>query len=243
MADPLAVWLYGVEVAIVERDSRRRLRLAYTHEALETFSLGTPLLSLRLPLTGDRYGNVPTRAFLDGLLPEGEPRRVLAEDLGLAADDTFGLIGALGRDCAGALVIQPYDQPAPAPASTAGVAPLTADDLTRLVANLRSAPLGIDRRVRLSLAGVQEKLLLARRPDGSWARPTGGAPSTHILKPEIGRYPRTVENEAFCMRVARHLGLPAAEVETLTTTGGHRLLVVARYDRHTGPDGAVERVH
>jgi serine/threonine-protein kinase HipA len=45
------------------------------------------------------------------------------------------------------------------------------------------------------------------------------------------------------MRVARHLGLPAAEVETLTTTGGHRLLVVARYDRRTGPDGAVERIH
>ena len=44
------------------------------------------------------------------------------------------------------------------------------------------------------------------------------------------------------MRVARHLGLPVANVET-TTIDGRRLLVVERFDRNVHPDGSVERVH
>jgi serine/threonine-protein kinase HipA len=243
MPDRLAIWLHGTRVARVEMDRRHRLRLAYTPEALEAFGLGTPLLSIRLPVTGEPYSNAATTAFLDGLLPEGEPRRVLAEDLRLLADDTFGLIGALGRDCAGALVIQPDREPPPPPADTLMSDPVGEDDLTKLVANLRGAPLGIDRRVRVSLAGMQEKLLLTRRPDGSWGRPVNGTPSTHILKPAIERFHHTVENEAFCLRLAGHLGLLVAEAGVVTTTGGHRLLVVSRYDRLVSPDGAVERLH
>jgi serine/threonine-protein kinase HipA len=242
-AERLAIWLYGTRVALIEADRQERLRLWYTDEALAAFDLGTPLLSIRLPLTGARYGTLAARAFLDGLLPEGEPRRVIAEDLRLRADDTFALVGALGRDCAGALVIQPDGEPAPPPATVLAAEPLTPDELTRLVANLRSAPLGIDRRVRVSLAGVQEKLLLTRRLDGSWGRPAGGTPSTHILKPEIQRFPETVANEAFCMRLAADLGLPVPEVDTLTTTGGHTLIVVSRYDRRVDASGLVERLH
>jgi serine/threonine-protein kinase HipA len=111
-----------------------------------------------------------------------------------------------------------------------------------LVANLRSAPLGVSGRVRVSLAGVQEKLLLTRRPDGRWGRPVDGTPSTHILKPEIAAYPDTVENEAFCMRIAHHLGVPTAAVET-TVVGRRKLIVVERYDRVVHQDGTVERVH
>ena len=84
--------------------------------------------------------------------------------------------------------------------------------------------------------------MLTRMPDGTWGRPVTGTPSTHILKPEHASYPNTVENEAFCMRMAKHLGLPVAGVET-TTIGGRRLLVVERYDRVIGPDGRVDRLH
>src|SRR5712691_3503076 len=171
----LAIWLYGTKVAIVDED-RRRLRLTYTPEALVSFPAGTPLLSLKLPLTADRYPNGLTRNFLDGLLPEGDPRRAIAEDFGLRADDTFGLAEALGRDCAGALVIQPDDEPAPPPPTTLTAEPLSEDVLATLVDNLRNAPLGADRRVRISLAGVQEKLILTRMPDGTWGRPVGGTP-------------------------------------------------------------------
>jgi hypothetical protein len=59
------------------------LRLSYTEEALAVYEGGTPLLSLAFPLTRDRYPNGVTRSFLDGLLPEGEPRRAIAADLDL----------------------------------------------------------------------------------------------------------------------------------------------------------------
>jgi len=241
MPGRLAIWLYGIKVAIVEED-HRRLRLGYTAEALDSFPTGSPLLSLKLPLSSDRYPNGITRAFLDGLLPEGDPRRAIAEDFGIRADDTFGLAQALGRDCAGALVIQPDEEPAPPEATTRTAEPLNEEQLATLVDNLRDVPLGADRRVRISLAGVQEKLLLTRMPDGRWGRPVGGTPTTHILKPEIRTYPNTVENEAFCMRLAKHLGLRIADVET-TAIAGRKLIVVTRYDRQIERSGAVRRLH
>jgi serine/threonine-protein kinase HipA len=241
MSERLAIWLYGGKVATVESE-RRRMRLQYTQEAIESFPGGAPLLSLQLTVRQERFPNGVVRAFLDGLLPEGDARRLIAEDLSLRADDTFGLARALGRDCAGALVIQPDDEDAPPPATTLTAEPLSQDDLARLVEDLRSAPLGVDQRVRISLAGVQEKLLLTRLPDGKWGRPVDGTPSTHILKPEIRDYPHSVENEAFCMRVARNLGMAVADVEAITVNG-RQLIVVSRYDRVVAPTGSVERIH
>jgi HipA-like protein len=75
---------------VVERERKGRLRLAYTEDALAAYEGGIPLLSLAMPLTRDRYPNSVTRAFLDGLLPEGEPRRAIAADLDLPASDVFG---------------------------------------------------------------------------------------------------------------------------------------------------------
>ena len=241
MADELAVWLYGVRVAVIDQQ-RDRLRLAYTKDALDQHSLGMPLLSLSLALRRERYMHGVVRPFLDGLLPEGEARQAVARKFGVVGDDTFGLIRALGRDCAGALVIQPVDDASPPTSTTLTAERLNDDEIADLVANLQSAPLGAGGRVRISLAGVQEKLLLTRMPDGAWGLPVDGTPSTHILKPEIARFPNTVENEAFCMRVAKHLGLAVANVET-ATFGGRKLIVVERYDRVVHSDGSVERIH
>lgn len=241
MADGLAVWMDDLRVADIYQQ-RRRLRLEYTEEAMDRYALGVPLLSLSLPLTGQRYPHGVVRAFLDGLLPEGEARQVIARDVGVDRDDTYGLIRAVGRDCAGALVVQPADDPAPPRPTTLTAEPLTNAEIAELVANLRSAPLGVSGRVRISLAGVQEKLLLTRMPDGKWGRPVDGTPSTHILKPEIASLPDTVENEAFCMRLAEHLGLTAASVET-TQVDGRKLIIVERYDRIILGDGSVRRLH
>jgi serine/threonine-protein kinase HipA len=79
-------------------------------------------------------------------------------------------------------------------------------------------------------------------PDGAWGRPVDSTPSTHILKPEIAAYPNTVDNETFCMRIAKHLGLDVASVET-TVAIRRKLIVVERYDRVVDDDGLVERLH
>lgn len=241
MADKLAVWLYGDHVASIERD-RRGPRLTYTDTALERYSLGTPLLTLALPVAERTYPQGVVRSFLDGLLPEGEARRAIARDVGESVSDTFGLIRSLGRDCAGAVVIQPADDPPPPLPTTATAEPIEAEEIESLVRNLRSAPLGAGGRVRVSLAGMQEKLVLTRMPNGQWGRPVDGTPSTHILKPEVAAYPMTVQNEAFCLRVAKHLGLAVAEVET-AVIAGREVLVVERYDREVAADGTVHRIH
>jgi serine/threonine-protein kinase HipA len=238
MAEELAVWLNGTRIAVVDR----RLRMAYTDDALRRYQLGVPLLCLSLPLRDEPYPQGVVRAFLDGLLPEGAARRTVARDFGVRENDTFGLIQALGRDSAGALVIQPVDDPTPAQPTTRTAEPLSDENIADLVANLRSAPLGAGGRVRISLAGVQEKLLLTRMPDGAWGRPVDNTPSTHILKPEIAAFPNAVENEAFCMRVAQHLGLDVAPVET-TEVLRRKLIVIERYDRVVLDDGSVERLH
>ena len=241
MADELAVWLYGAQVALIDEE-RHRLRLTYSAEALSRYPLGTPLLSLVLPVQPERHSDRVVRPFLDGLLPEGQSRLAIAYDFDLPASDTLGLLRAIGRDCAGALVIQPANEPTPPPDSARRAEPLSDAEIERLVADLRTAPLGIGERVRISLGGVQEKLVLTEMPDGSWGRPVDGTPSTHILKPEIARFPSTVENEAFCMRIAQHLGLRVATVHT-TRIAGRKLLVVERYDRVRHTDGTVERIH
>jgi serine/threonine-protein kinase HipA len=241
VADELAVWLDGERVAMIDH-KRGRPRLLYTGEALSRYALGTPLLSLSMPVGNRRYTQGIVSPFLDGLLPEGESRKAIARDVAVRPDDTYGLIRELGRDCAGAIIIQPADDPPPPHASTLTAEALGPQEIEALVENLRSAPLGAGGRVRLSLAGVQEKLLLTRMPDGKWGRPVDGTPSTHILKPEIAAYPQTVENEAFCMRIAKNLGLNVAAVET-TEIGKRKLIVVERYDRAVSPDGFVRRIH
>ena len=71
MTDELAVWLCGVQVAVIDRD-RDRPRLGYTEDALSRYPLSTPLLSLSLPVDTRRYTQRSVRPFLDGIFPEGE---------------------------------------------------------------------------------------------------------------------------------------------------------------------------
>lgn len=119
--------------------------------------------------------------------------------------------------------------------------PLDEADLAAKVRNLRNFPLGVDGDVRVSLGGVQEKLVLTRTKDG-WGLPVEGSASTHILKPERPDMAGHVVSEAFCLRVAAALGLSAAKV-ALTTIAGRRVIVVERFDRRVHDDGEITRVH
>lgn len=99
----------------------------------------------------------------------------------------------------------------------------------------------MDGQVRISLAGVQQKLVLSRLPGGSWALPIDGRPSTHILKRADPRFPDMVLNEAFCLAVGRHMGVSVAGADVLRIPDP--ILVVERYDRHVESDGRIRRVH
>src|SRR3546814_3230164 len=68
-----------------------------------------------------------------------------------------------------------------------------------------------------------------------------GEPSTHLIKPEPDRFPGLAANEAFCLALARAVGLDAAMAEWRAVAGKPYLLVT-RYDR-LGPEGSTIRLH
>jgi serine/threonine-protein kinase HipA len=170
-------------------------------------------------------------------LPEGQALQALAADAGLAVNETFGLLARYGRDVAGALVIadgEPEER-------RFGVEPYTAGALEVAVDQLDEYPLGSHEDSELSLAGVQDKLLLVELEGGGWGRPLHGRPSTHILKRDDPRHPGLVDAEAHCLELARAAGLTSIE-SSLETIGENRCLIVSRFDRMR-EDDRLRRLH
>jgi serine/threonine-protein kinase HipA len=233
-AESLPVWLGDNQVAVLEKRAWNDLRCRYTAAALERWPLNSPVLSCSL-LLGPR----PMRAlpFLRGLLPEGQALATLAARAGVSVNDTFELLARYGRDIAGALV---FAEDAP-DESAWGIEPYDDESLAEEIGSLDDHPLGVHDDSELSLAGLQNKLLLVRRPDGTWARPLHGYPSTHILKVEDRRFPRLAALEADCLSLAHHAGLSSVDPHA-QTIGGIPCVVVRRFDRVESPQG-IRRVH
>lgn len=235
MSTDVDVW-WGKTCVATVANRRGQMTTAYT-------SATAPMLTVAMPPRTRAYGEKQSRPFFHGLLPEGETRSKIAYDLGLGnvGGDDLDLLAAIGRDCAGALVIVPAGRTPPQP-SAGGLERLTDLEIEQRIRDLPDHPLGVDHRVRLSLPGVQNKLLLARTEDGTWHLPVDGAPSTHILKPDMRRWPGAVDNEALCQHIAAHAGVQAAETAWMRF-GEQTVLVSRRFDRYIESDGTVTRLH
>ncbi|HTU72897.1 MAG TPA: HipA domain-containing protein [Trebonia sp.] len=92
---------------------------------------------------------------------------------------------------------------------------------------------------KTSLAGVQDKIVLARTETG-WNRVIDGWPSTHILKPESRDYPTTIYDEEYGARFARVAGLTSFPT-WIEKFSGVPAVVIERYDR--SPDAPEGRIH
>lgn len=207
-------------------------------------------VSLSLPLRERRYAGATVANVFENLLPDAEPiRRRVAERVGAAGTDAHALLAAIGRDCVGALQFLPADE-SPTPPGRLDGEPLDDAGVAAMLATLASAPLGLDRErdaaFRISIAGAQEKTALLRDGD-RWLRPHGTTPTTHILKPPIGRLADgtdlsdSVENEFYCLRLLDAFGLPVARAEI-----GHfedaKALVVERFDRRRDAADHIRRL-
>jgi serine/threonine-protein kinase HipA len=174
-------------------------------------------------------------------LPDDAARRRLAMLLGLSDGNTFGLLEVIGGECAGALSLYPAGQ-TPPDSEDAGIEELTDDRLAALLEKLRIRPLlGGEEGVRLSLAGVQDKLAVCVSHDAIGLA-KDGRPTTHILKPVIATLDGTVENELFCMRLAARLQLNAPQV-SMRQAGEIPFLLIERYDRIQQSSGKIVRIH
>ncbi len=243
MADRLVAWLYGTPVAALMRGPELRIQLEWRPEGVERWGLGSPVLSVGLPI-GSPAGPRDMRGldFFENVLPEGPALARIAALAGVRPVDTYGILQAFGRDCAGAIMVLPAGD-RPGGNGNSGYSPMTAADLRRVISGLDVAPLGAapERGFRPSLAGFQRKALLGRAADGAWQLPYGDAPSTWILKPD-GPHPMAA-NEATCLRLAAACELSVPEVELLNLAG-LPVLAVRRYDRQDSPAGQIPgRVH
>lgn len=233
-ADVLGVWLEGRQIADLEHVSDDNLRLRYSEQALDLWPQNSPIVSCSLLLSERTLSGLP---YFRGLLPEGQALDAVAARAGLTVNDTFGLLARYGRDIAGALVIGRE----PPRVEHWDTETYTDEALSEEVGSLEDHPLGIHDDTEMSLAGLQNKMVLVRQKDGLWARPMHGRPSTHILKVEDRRWPGMVELEAACLALASHLKLTTITPE-LRTFGEIPCVIVDRFDRMV-IDGEVERVH
>src|SRR5580704_7192853 len=215
VADRLVAWLYDTPVAVLIRGPEFRIRLKWRPEGIERWGLGSPVLSVGLPI-GAPIGPRDMRGldFFENMLPEGPALERMAALAGVRPVDTYGILAAFGRDCAGAIMVLP-DGDRPGGNVGSRYSPMTPSDLLRVIGALDVAPLGAapERGFRPSLAGFQRKALLGRAGDGTWQFPSGDAPSTWILKPD-GQHPMAA-NEAICLRLAAACELEVPESELL----------------------------
>jgi serine/threonine-protein kinase HipA len=226
---------------LVERERGRDYTFEYDAE-IAAASPGEPLLSVSLPCRTQPFDPDAARQFFEGLLPEGEIRERIARDIKVSSSNSFELLAKLGRDCAGAVVVLPPGEQVDASGQTEWLAQ---DELTELIEQLPTNPLGVTGRskLRLSLAGLQRKAVLVRRADGAFGKPTAIHPSTHIVKPQYGDsdYEDLVYNERFCMAVAAAAGLAVARADVVEIAA-RPCLLVERFDRTT-ENGRTTRLH
>ena len=233
---PLRCWWDDIHVADFIARKPWQLDCRYTDEALERWPTNTPLLSCSLPV---QRRPLRAAAFLQGVLPEGRHLQALARLANVTTNDIRGLLARYGRDIAGALVIGVGDEPPER--DHWAVEPYTADSLAAEVLGLDNDALGVRADSELSIAGLQDKLLLVDLGTGRWGRPTHGHPSTHILKVDSPRYPGLIAAEGHCLRLAERVGL--GNLAPLTTRiGDQTCLIVKRYDRAT-KGTTVGRIH
>ncbi len=246
---PLNVLINNRLVGRLEKETSGAIKFQYVKEWLEWEHSFAVSLSLALRKTA--YRGEPVVAVFDNLLPDNPNiRRIVAERTGAGGTDAYSLLEQIGRDCVGAMQFLPDDVQADARMEVRGE-PVTEEEIERILANLARAPLGIDpeHEFRISVAGAQDKTALLFH-EGQWMRPLGTTPTTHILKPQIGKIPTafglidmaaSVDNEHYCLKLLEAFGLPVNQTE-IQTFGERRVLVVERFDRLWQDDGRLLRL-
>lgn len=246
----LDLWMNGLHVGRWERARSGQDRLVYSHDWIAAAE-GRPL-SLSLPFarsTADAGGaslrGPAVAAYFENLIPDNERiLQRLRDRFGTRSTAAFDLLGAIGRDCVGALQLVPAGQ-APDDVRRIDAEPLDEAAVAQL---LRSTTVS-DRfqrdhadAFRLSIAGAQEKTALLRHR-GRWCIPHGATPSTHIFKLPLGLVGNlradlrnSVELEWLCMEIAREFGLSVAQVD-IGRFEDQTALIVERFDRRLAADG------
>jgi serine/threonine-protein kinase HipA len=175
-------------------------------------------------------GAVP--AFFAGLLPEGARLHAVVAAVKTSPDDELSLLVAVGEDTVGDVRVVPHKAE---PAASSRILPSKSGDISFADLFARSIdPLTTE--LDRALPGVQDKL-----SDAMMSFPLRGAKGPAILKLNPPAFPRIVENEAFCLGLARRAGLSVPKFEVIEDRDGVSGLLVERFDRRL-VNGSVKRL-
>lgn len=240
----LNVFFADKKAGVLESTDNRGVIFVYDNDYLE--DKNSVAMSVSLPLQEKEFSQKECMPFFSGLLPEQDSRKKIADYLHISETSTLKLLEALGGECAGLITICSEEETALNKNSYSldcdNYEELDENSLSEFIKKMNARPLmKVDEKLRLSLAGAQEKLALANF-NGKWYLPVNGAPSTHILKPSReGVFSSLAQNEYICMKLAKNLGLSVPEVDLLNISG-RDVLIVERYDRIV-KEKNIERLH
>lgn len=244
----VGVWMNGLRVGSLTMSTTGALAFSYAPDWLET--PGARPISLSMPLRHQAYSGEVAYNFFDNLLPDNKQiRDRIQARFKVPTSHPFDLLSAIGMDCVGAIQIAPEDIPLEDVRRIEGE-PLSDPQIARLLGNYHTSPLGMaeedGEEFRISIAGAQEKTALLWK-EGTWHRPLGTTPTTHIFKLPIGKIEHSgmdlsesCENEWLCLKIAEAFGLPVCHSD-VGVFDGVKALVVERFDRRLG-DGWIMRL-
>ncbi|MDZ4263861.1 MAG: HipA domain-containing protein [Pseudomonadota bacterium] len=241
----LSAWIAQQQVGTLSyHDDTGRFSFEYESDwaaSADAFPIA-PALPFHRP-TGqtDELHSVSVRRFFENLLPEGKAMEDAAAAHAVSKANLFGLLRWLGQESTGALSLLPEGK---TPAEVADTQrEVTYAELSERIHDRANRPFNIwDGRVRMSIAGYQDKLAVYVDEAQQLYLVEGRLASTHILKPEPlnPKLTNLVANEHFCLKLAERLGLQVAAVDILRVP--EPVLIVERFDRRK-QNHHVERLH
>jgi len=193
----------------------------YSHDYIAS---GNDAVASTLPVRVAPYvtaaGAVP--AFFTGLLPEGARLLAIVTAVKTSPDDELSLLLAVGEDAIGDVYVVPHGSEPSARPRTLPAIPGEISFSELFERSIDPAATQLDH----ALPGVQNKL-----SDAMMSFPITGASGPAILKLNPPAFPRLVENEAFCLGLAKHAGLKVPQFEVIHDRDGVSGLLVERFDR------------
>jgi serine/threonine-protein kinase HipA len=203
----------------------------YTHDYI---SGANDAVASTLPVREAPYvtgaGAVP--AFFAGLLPEGARLHAVVAAVKTSPDDELSLLLAVGEDTVGDIRVVPHGAKPTAGSRTLPAKPAETSFADLFAQSIDPLTTELDR----ALPGVQDKL-----SDAMVSFPLRGAQGPAILKLNPPAFPRIVENEAFCLGLARRAGLTVPKFKVIEDRDGVSGLLVERFDRKV-VNGTVKRI-
>jgi len=243
----LTVWIGGhVAGHLHHHPTTNRFAFVYAdswRDAPGSFALG-PQLPLKAPAdqSTDQHSAI-VRQFFENLLPEGDALDHAAQAHGVSKSNLLGLIHALGRETAGAIRLTTSDDAASLATQPEHLREVTREELSQRIRQRADLPFSVwDQKVRLSIAGYQDKIAVYEHAGQLFLVDGGPKASTVIVKPLPARpaLAGLPGNEFMCMQLARAAGLPVAD--TWLEHVPEPVLFVRRFDRKQA-QARVERLH